>query len=80
MESEELRIRSRISDEWTRRDLEAMERDARYAFFYTNHQFQLEVREYQRQARDAVSQAVQEPFESYESYDHAKISRYPESV
>ena len=49
-----------------RSELEAMEKDARYALFYRDHQFQIAVREDQRQTRDVVSQTVQESPESYE--------------
>ena len=56
-----------MSEEWVRSELEAMERDARYALFCQNHPFQIAVREYQRQARDAVSQAVQESSERCEA-------------
>ena len=49
-----------------RSELEAKERDARHELFYENHQLQIAVREYSRQARDAVSQVVQESSESYE--------------
>ena len=41
-------------------ELEAIETDARYALFCHNQQFQIAVREYQGQARDAVNQSVQE--------------------
>ena len=43
-----------------------MDQDARYASFYQDQQFKITVQEYQRQARDAVSQAAQESSESYE--------------
>ena len=66
MESQNSRTRRRISEELARSEIEAMERDARDALFYQNNQFHIVVREYQRQARDAVSQAVQESSESYE--------------
>ena len=55
-----------------RSELEAMERDARYALSYQHHQFQIEVPEDRRQARDAVSQAVQESSESCKKF---KVSR-----
>ena len=54
------------SEELARSELDAMERDARHALFCQHHQFQIAVREYQRQARDAVNQAVQESSESYQ--------------
>ena len=43
-----------------------MERDDRYALFYQNHLFQIKVREFRRDARDAVSQAVQESSKNFE--------------
>ena len=66
MESQESSTRKRISEELVRSALEAMERDARHASLNQNHQFQTAVREYQRQARDAVSHAVRESSESCE--------------
>ena len=36
-------------------------RGTRYALFYRNHQLQIAVREYQRQARDPVSQLCRNP-------------------
>ena len=58
VDSQELRIRNRISEDTARSELEAMERDGRYALFYQDQQFKIAVREYQRQARDAVNLAV----------------------
>ena len=58
MESPELSTRRKII-------LEAMEQDVRYASFYQNLQFQIAVQEDQRQARDTVSQVVQESSGSY---------------
>ena len=60
MESRERSIRHRISEELARSELETMETDARFA------SFNIAVREYQRQSRDAVNQVVQESSESYE--------------
>ena len=41
--------------------LEAMERNARLAPFYQDQLFEIAVREHQRQAREAVTQALSEP-------------------
>ena len=46
--------------------LEAMERNARLAPFYQDQLFEIAVREHQRQAREAVDQALSEPSEHYE--------------
>ena len=46
--------------------LEAMERNARLAPFYQDQLFEIAVREHQRQAREAVNQALSEPSEHYE--------------
>ena len=43
-----------------------MERDACCALFYADQRFKVAVREYQRQAGDAVNQAVREASEKYE--------------
>ena len=53
-----------------------MERDLRCASFYQDQQFKIAVREYQRQARDAVNQLVRESSENLRSYDDARISRH----
>ena len=66
MDSQELSIRNSISADVARSELEAMERDARYALFYQDQQFKIAVWEYLRQARDAVSQAVKESSTNYE--------------
>ena len=49
-----------------RSELEIMERDARVALVYHDQKFKIGVWEHQRQAREAVSQAVQESFDSYD--------------
>ena len=67
IESQELSIRRIMSEEVARSELEQMERDARYALFGQHHELQIAVREYQRQAIQAVSQAVHELSESYEA-------------
>ena len=41
--------------------LEAIERNARLAPFYQDQLFEIAVREHQRQAREAVNQALSEP-------------------
>ena len=46
--------------------LEAMERNARLAPFYQDQLFEIAVREHQRQAREAVNQALSEPSGHYE--------------
>ena len=56
--------------------LEAMERNARLALFYQDQLFEIAVCEHQRQAREAVDQALSEP---QGSYDDARISMYSES-
>ena len=61
MESQDI-----ISVEMARSELEPLERDARYALSYQDQPLKIAVREYERQARDAVSQAVRESSESYE--------------
>ena len=66
VESREFSIRNRISEELARSELEAMDRDAQFAFLYQDQQLKIAVRENQRQAREAVSQAVQESSESYD--------------
>ena len=66
MESQELSIRNRISEDMARSELEVMERDARCALFFQDQQFKIAVRQYQRQLRDAVNQAVRESSENYE--------------
>ena len=43
-----------------------MERDVCYAFFFQDQHFKIAGREYQREARDAVNQAVRESLENYE--------------
>ena len=43
-----------------------MERDARFALFYQDQQFKIAVREHQRQAREAVNQALRESSDNYE--------------
>ena len=43
-----------------------MEGDAGYAFFYQDQQFRIAAHEQQREARDAVNQAVAESSESLE--------------
>ena len=58
MESQELSIRRIMSEEVAGSELEQMERD---------HEFQIAVREYQRRAIDAFSQAVHQLSESYEA-------------
>ena len=65
-ESQELSIRNRISEEMAHSEVEALERDVRHTFLYQDPQFKLAVREYPRQARDAVNQAVGESPENYE--------------
>ena len=80
MESQELSIRSRISEEMARSELEAMERDARCAFFYRDQQFEIAVRGYQRQARDAVCQATTESSDNYEIMMMQEFSRCSESI
>ena len=60
-------------------ELEAMERDARCALFFQNHQFQIAVPDYQRQARDAVSKIVRASSESYEVVMLQENSRYPKN-
>ena len=64
-ESLELSIRNRISEELTRSELGAMERDARLALFYQDQQNRIAVHEHHRQARGAVNQAVRESSENY---------------
>ena len=66
MESQELGISNRISEDVARSELETMERDARCALFCYDQKFKIAVWEHQRQAREAVSQAVQESFDSYD--------------
>ena len=56
-----------MSEEVARSELEQMGRDARYALFGQHHKFQIAIRDCQRQATDAVSQAVLELSESYEA-------------
>ena len=58
-------ITNKISEKMARSEFEAMERDARYALFYQDQQFKIAVRRFQRQARDAVNQAVRESSENY---------------
>ena len=60
MDSRELSIRNRISEVVARSELDAMERDARCALFYPDQPFKIAVRDYKRQARDAVNQAVKD--------------------
>ena len=61
-----LRIRNRISEDVARSELEAMERDARYALFCQDQWFKIALWDYQRQARDAVNHAVRESSGNYE--------------
>ena len=49
-----------MSEDVARSELKAMERDARSVLFYQDQQFNIAVREYQRQARDVVNQVVKE--------------------
>ena len=79
-ESPDLSIRNRFSYDVARSELESMERDARYALFFLDQQIKIEVREYQRQARDTVCQAVQESSESYEDMMMREFLRYSESI
>ena len=67
MESQELSIRRIMSEEVARSELAQMERDARYALYGQHHEFQFAVRQYQRHAIDAVSQAVHALSECYEA-------------
>ena len=61
MECQELSVRNRIAEDLARSELDNMERDARFfRFFFHNKQLKVAVREYRRQARDAVNQAVRE--------------------
>ena len=66
MVSQELSIRNRNSEEMAGSEFGAMERHARCALFYPDQRFKVAVPEYQRQARDAVNQAVREAPEKYE--------------
>ena len=50
----------RVSEELTRSELESMERDDEFASFCPDQQFRIAVHEHQRQAREAVNQAVRE--------------------
>ena len=50
-DAHDLRTWIRSPEDVARIELEAIERDARSAFFFRNHAFQIAVREYQRQAR-----------------------------
>ena len=65
------------SEELARSELEALDQLARSALFLQNHQFQIAVREYQQQARDADSQAVQESSESYKVVMMQEIQGIP---
>ena len=58
IEVNELRRASRITRRVAHTEKSAMEQNTRLALFHQNEQFQLAVREHQRRARDAVSQAV----------------------
>ena len=58
MESQKVSIRNIIFEEKARSQLEAL--------FYQDQQFKIAVRGHQRQARDAVNQAVRESSEKYE--------------
>ena len=81
MESQELSIRNRIFEEMARSQLEAMEREThvdRYSFKISNSK--IAVREYQRQARDAVNQAVRESSEKCEIVMMQEFSRYSKSI
>ena len=69
MESQELGISNRISEEVARSELETMERDARFALFCYDQKFKIAVWEHQRQAREAVNQAVQDSFDSLRCCD-----------
>ena len=62
-----------------RSELEALEGDTRYALFHQDQQFKIAVREYHRQASDAVNQAVRASSENYQIYD-ARTSRCSESI
>ena len=66
MASQELSIRNRISEDVARSEQEAMERDARHALFCQDQWFKIAFWDYQRQARDAINQAVRESSENYE--------------
>ena len=79
MESQELSTRNINSAEMTRNELEALEKDARYALFHQKKQFQIAVREYQRQPRDAVNQAAG-IFRKLPSSDDARNSKGLESI
>ena len=61
-----------MCEELARGELEVMERDARCAFFYQDQLSKIAVRAYQRQARDAVNQAVR-IFRKLRSYDDATV-------
>ena len=64
IQTQELGVQKRISEETARNELKAMERDARYAISHQNLQSQLAVRECQRRARDAVDQESSDNYES----------------
>ena len=71
MESQELRIRNRNSEEMARIELEAMERDARCAYSIQINNFKIAVRENQRQKRCRQS-GCERIFRQLRNYDDAK--------
>ena len=62
MESQELSIRNRISEDVARSELGGLS----FCVILQDQRFKIAVPEYQRQARDAVIQAVKESSENYE--------------
>ena len=72
MKSPEPSFRNRISEHVARSELKPLERDPRYALFFQDQQLKIAVRKYQRQARDAVNQAVKE------SSEHCEVKRMRE--
>ena len=73
--SQDLSTRNGISEDTARSELEAMERDARYALFCQDQPFKIAVREHQRQARVGC-----ERIRGLRSSDDARNSRSPESI
>ena len=76
LESQELSIGNKISAEGAHSEFEAAEIDARYALLYVGHQFKIVVRDYQRQTRDAVHQAVRGSSGNFWSFVDARTSRF----
>ena len=80
MESQELRIRSSISEETAHSEFKAMERDARCALFYQDQQFKIAVRETSKTGKIHRQSGCERIFRKWHNYDVARVSRLSQSI